>query len=378
MEERRGSTFSPDRCMAAADSITSKVLHVLILTNQEIEQVLKMDECMSILEEMYRDFAQGKALFMPRVDNILPCNHEGAYYGLKHMGGGWPLHKIMAMRVNSDIITHPSVRDQLRRVKVPATQDRWVGLVFLFSTETGELLAIFPDGVAQRMRVGATSGLGVKYLAREDSRRAGIIGSGWQAGAQILALLVARQIEEIKVFSLRKESRETFAREMSQRTGVKIDPVDSAEECVRKADIVLAATSSLVPVIRAEWLNKGMHVSCITSYEIDKPVLERCQRIVVHTKYQEKPVNNVLSGTEHVPAQYFETGIAPVNSPDLADLIVGREPARTDASEVTCFLNRMGLGLQFAALGTLILEKAKQFGLGKELPPEWFSEDVHP
>jgi ornithine cyclodeaminase/alanine dehydrogenase-like protein (mu-crystallin family) len=190
--------------------------------------------------------------------------------------------------------------------------------------------------------------------------------------------LVARQIEEIKVFSLRKESREAFAREMSQRTGVKIYPVDSAEECFREVDIVLAATSSLVPVIRAEWLNEGVHIGCITSYEIDRAVLDRCHRIVVHTKYQEKPIKNVLSGTEHIPAQYFERGVAPENSPDLADLVVGREPGRTVDTEITCFLNRMGLGLQFAALGALILKKARHFGLGNELPSEWFSEDVHP
>ncbi len=351
---------------------------MLILTNQEIEQVLKMDECMSILEQMYRDVGQGKTLFMPRADNILPCNQEGAYYGFKHMGGGWPRHKIMAIRVNSDIITHPSLRGQLRRVKIPAAQDRWVGLIFLFSTETGELLAIFPDGVAQRMRVGATSGLGVKYLAREDSRCAGIIGSGWQAGAQILALLAVRPVEEIKVFSLRQESREAFAGEMSQRTGVKIYPVDSGEECARGADIVLAATSSLVPVIQAEWLSQGMHIGCITSYEINRAVLDRCDRVVVHSKFQDKPIKNVLSGTEHVPAQYFEKGVGREDSPDLADLVVGREPGRTGADQITCFLNRMGLGLQFAAVGALILEKARQNGLGKELPPEWFSEDVHP
>jgi alanine dehydrogenase len=70
--------------------------------------------------------------------------------------------------------------------------------------------------------------------------------------------------------------------------------------------------------------------------------------------------------------------MGPQDSPDLADLVAGREPGRTDPKEITSFMNRRGLGLQFAALGALILEKARHFSLGNDLPSGWFSEDVHP
>ena len=116
------------------------------------------------------------------------------------MGGPWPRRKIVGLRINSDIITHPVIGGRIRREKIPLAQGcRWVGLVELFSTETGELLALFPDGVAQRMRVGATNGLGIKYLARENACRLGLIGSGWQAGGQLMGALAARSIEEVKV-----------------------------------------------------------------------------------------------------------------------------------------------------------------------------------
>ena len=75
------------------------------------------------------------------------------------------------------------------------------GLVLLFSTENGEPLAIMPDGVMQRMRVGAANGLGVKYLARKDASTVGILGSGWQAGAQLMAACAVRKIETIRCFS---------------------------------------------------------------------------------------------------------------------------------------------------------------------------------
>ncbi len=189
-----------------------------IFSNEDVAKMITIRECMAVLEDLYRDMGRGQALFMPRVDNIMPCGHDNAYYAFKHMGGGWPRRKIMALRINSDVITHPTVEGALRRVKVPKAGGRWVGLVQLYSSETGELLALFPDGVLQRMRVGATNGLGVKYLARKDARRAAIIGSGWQAGAQIMALLEAAPIEEIRVFSPQKEHRDAFAAEMSETT----------------------------------------------------------------------------------------------------------------------------------------------------------------
>ena len=145
---------------------------MLLLSNDEIERLLSIEECMAALEPMYRDVAEECVLFSPRVDNIAPNSHAEGYYAFKHMGGTWPREKIQALRFNSDVVTHPLVAGKPRRVKQPlAPGGRWVGLVLLFSTETGALLAMFPDGVMQRLRVGATSGLGLRHLARPDAER---------------------------------------------------------------------------------------------------------------------------------------------------------------------------------------------------------------
>lgn len=356
---------------------------MLVLSNEEIEHLVTMEECIAILEEAYRDLAEGKALNSPRVDNLAPCNYEGAYYGFKHMGGTWPRRGIQALRINSDIITHP-VRDGVpQRVKVPLAGGRWVGLVELFSTETGELLAIFPDGVAQRLRVGATNGLSIKYMARPEAARVGLIGSGWQAGAQLMAVLAVRPVAEIKVFSLRKESRDVFAREAAEKYGITVQAVDTLEECVRDVDIILAATSSMFPVVRPEWLTEGMHVSCIKTQEVDAAVLARCDRVVVHTKHQAKQMDNIMPGTPHVVKEHLQgwwnrPGICWEGLCDLPDLVVQKVPGRCSSREITCFVNNVGLGLQFAAVGALILEKARKLGIGRDLPGEWFTESVHP
>jgi ornithine cyclodeaminase/alanine dehydrogenase-like protein (mu-crystallin family) len=355
---------------------------MLILSNEEIDQLLTMPACIAQLEKMYCDDAQGKTLVMPRVDNLVPSSHEGAYYAFKHMGGAWVSHKIMALRLNSDIITHPRVGNSARRVKVPAANGRWVGLVQLFSIETGELLAMFPDGVMQRMRVGAASGLALNFLARRNARRVGLLGSGWQAGAQLLAALATRPIEEIKVFSLRATSRETFAQEMRDRTKANIRAVESAEECVRDVDIILAATSSMSPVIRPEWLHPGMHASCIKLQEVDQSVLDKCDYVAVHNNRQASQIDNIFPGTPNVEAEsqrgWWNQSNRIKELPSLSDLIAGAKPGRTDDQQITLFVNNTGLGLQFAALGEMVVQQARARKLGKEMPGEWFTQDVHP
>ena len=335
---------------------------------------------MAALEPMYRDYANGQALLSPRVDNIAPATHPGGYYGFKHMGGTWPARSIQALRINSDVVTHPLVAGKPRRVKQPLApgrdgKGRWVGLVLLFSTETGALLAMFPDGVMQRLRVGAASGLALKHLARENVSTLALIGTGWQAGAQLMAARAVRRFKEVRVFSPRAESRTAFA---SEHENVKT--VDTIEACVEGADVILAATSSMVRVIEPKWLRPGMHVGCIKTQEIDAEVLGRCDRVFVHTRQQAKQISNVMPGTPNARKE-SDTGWwkdPALSYPDLGDLLAGKAPGRREASEITCFANNVGTGLQFAAAGAAVLARAREMKIGTELPDHWFSEDVHP
>jgi alanine dehydrogenase len=230
---------------------------MLVLSNDDVARLLSIEDCMAALEPMYRDYAAERALLSPRVDNIAPTRLAGGYYAFKHMGGTWPAQAVQALRINSDVITHPLVDGKPRRVKKPMAGGRWVGLVLLFSTDTGALLAMFPDGVMQRLRVGAASGLALKHLAREDASTLALIGSGWQAGAQLMAARAVRKFRSVRVYSPRRESREQFA---SQND---VTSVDSIEKCVEGADVILASTSSLVRVIEPHWLKPGVHVGCI-------------------------------------------------------------------------------------------------------------------
>ena len=146
----------------------------LILSNDDVEKLLTMPECIDVMEEAYIELAEGRGISRTRSDCFAPTTRPDALYSLKSMDGVVPKLGVGAVRINSDIITWPKRGNNMRREKVPAApNNRYVGLVLLFSVETGEPLAILPDGVMQRIRVGAANGLGIRYLARKNARSVG-------------------------------------------------------------------------------------------------------------------------------------------------------------------------------------------------------------
>jgi alanine dehydrogenase len=355
----------------------------LVLSNADVETLLTMRECIDVLERTYVELSQGHAVNRVRSDSLVPARRKNAIYSLKSMDAVVPGSGVAAIRINSDIVTWPEEGGTIRRVKVPAAEGtRYVGLILLFSCESGEPLAIMPDGVLQRFRVGAANGLAIKYLARRDARVLGILGSGWQAGAQLMAACTVRDIAAIRCFSPNGEHCAAFAREMSARLGTAVDAVGCPEDAVAAADIVLCATSAIDAVFFARWVRPGLHLSAIKVPEIEVAAIRRADRLVIHT-HDAKPLHVTakdLATPEIAPGRGWRAGdgIDFASTPTLADVIAGAASGRGANDEVTCFINNLGLGVQFAAAGAVVYRKAKAMGLGRELPTEWFTQDVHP
>ncbi|MDX1484269.1 MAG: ornithine cyclodeaminase family protein [Alphaproteobacteria bacterium] len=356
----------------------------LILSNDDVERLLSMPDCIAALEDAYVELAARRGVSRTRSDCIAPTSYsDEAVYGLKSMDGVLPKQGISAIRINSDIVTNPIIGNTQRRVKVPAApNDRYVGLVLLFSTDNGEPLAIFPDGVLQHIRVGATNGLGVKYMARENAETIGLLGSGWQAETQLSAACSVRAIKDIKCFSPNKDNRESFSQRMSEVLEVPVHPVDHPEEAVRGVDIAMCGSNSIDPIFFADWVEEGMHLSSIKKPEIEPAAIKAADRVAVHT-HDTEPILVVAEGA---PFQEESKGKAwnaarelDFNAfPTLPELIAGTVTGREGDEEVTCFLNNLGLGYQFAAAGAVIYRRAKEEGAGNELPTDWFTETVHP
>lgn len=356
---------------------------MLLLSNEDVDALLSMPECIAALEDAYRELANGRGVNRRRSDCLVPTKRPDALYGLKTMDGIVPKLGVSAVRINSDILIWPERNGNARREKVPAAPNgRWVGLVLLFSTETGEPLAILPDGYLQRLRVGATNGLGAKYLARTDAHVVGLLGSGWQASGQAMALAAVRPIDCIRCYSPNAERRAAFTRAMTEKLGIEVIAVDSAEQAVSGADIVACATNTIDNVFFARWLKPGMHLTSIKRPEVEPAAIRRADRVAIHT-HDTSPMHFTPPGL-NVPEKAQGKGWQLLDEidfdalPDLQDLIVGKVPGRSSPDEMTCFLNNIGMGYQFAAAGAAVYRKARQQGRGRELPLEWFTQDVHP
>lgn len=363
----------------------------LILNNQQIAEIVSIEDCINVLEDAFLELAEGRGAFRRRSDIVTPSTHpSGGLYALKSMDGVVPKLGVGAIRLNSDILTFPSINDVKRRVKVPAApNERYTGLVLLFSTATGEPLAIFPDGMIQPMRVAATSALGAKSLAREDSHIVTILGSGWQARSQVRAIMAVRDVKEVRVYSTRKQMREEFAKEMSPIIGRDIKVYDDAAKAVAGADIVLAATNAIVPVIKPEWIEKGMHISTIKPGELSAAVvakadvaatlMEDCDPVFITTDKVSVPEAPGEGALQNLAEEVGWKSL--VTLPELLlDAKLGRNETRgrTSRSQVTCFLNPLGMGYQFAAVGSIIYKRAVEQGIGHDLPTDWFTEKEIP
>ena len=361
----------------------------LFLNNDDVEKVITMKDTMEALEILYREMGEGTAITAPRSDVHSPTaaaqSAEGpmAHY-LKSMSGASPHFGTGALRFSSDIVAWRDTGGGMRREKLPMLPgNRWMGIVMLFSSANGELLAIMNDGVLQRFRVGGANGVSTKYLARQNAAIVGLIGSGWQAGTLVTAVCEARHIKKIKVFSPNKANRENFARETGEQAKIDITPVDSYEEAVRDVDIIITSTNSRTPFLGKWALREGIHISAMQRDEFDDEALLACRPLVLHTHTTE---NNVTSSAlAHFEREDFklrdhptDRGIDWKSLPTLPDLLCGRIKGRENDSQITGFVNNIGMGAQFAAVGKKVYDAAKAQGLGREIPLDWFTQDVHP
>lgn len=349
----------------------------LLLSNEEIEELMTVESLMPVLEDAYGELGQGRGASRNSTEMTAPTTHKDSIYILKTMDGVIPKLEVSATRLCSDIMSWPRDEHGIRNVKAPtAPGGRFTGLVLLFSTSTGEPLAIMPDGVMQQMRVGAANGLGIKYMAREDARLLGMIGTGQQAAAQLRAACAVRKIERIRCWSPKAESRARFSREMTAALGIPVEAAETGEAAVKDADIALCATSARNAVFFAPWVQPGMHMSSIKVEEIEGEAVVKADRVVVHNQGSSTAFESAGAHKPKMPKAEGGPKIDYKAMPTLPELIAGKVKGRSKASDVTCFVNNSGIGFQFAVAGWLAYTQAKQRGLGRDLPTEWFTESV--
>ena len=363
---------------------------MLFLHNDDVKQVLDMRTCIDTLEEAYRELAAGTAGHRPRIDFYVPG--EPHYYRWGTMEGVSRKLGIFAIRMKSDMLVWNRTGEFQTEDKYCIQPGTYCGLIFLLSVRNGEPLALINDGYLQHMRVGACAGLGAKYLARPNSQVLGMLGAGGMARSYATAIREVRPIRRIQVFSPTQANRESYADEMKEQLGVEVEPVDSPEKAVRGADIVALATDSLVPVVKAAWLEPGMHVTNVRPNETGPDVPARADviaRLGSATLRMDNPPPGTIGGSDGMFAYFVGTPeekqrlpyspsaeLADPKAGTLPDIIAARQAGRTSDQQITFFSNIGTQGLQFAAAGAKVYELAKAKGLGHVLPTEWFVQNI--
>ncbi len=361
----------------------------LVLSNEDAEKVLTMGGALEALEQLYRDLGQGSAVNRGRTDLFTPTVAKtGAdvpsAHQFKTLDGAIPRLQVASIRVTSDVVAFPVVNGTRRRIKIPAASgNRYVGLVFLFSTSTGELIAIVQDGLLQRFTVGAINAIGAKYLAREDAAIVGLIGAGGQAGPQLAALKEVRPIRQVRVYSPTGGEAAAFAKLTGAALGLEISAVSSAEAAVDGVDIAVTATNSRTPFFPAKWLGAGMHLSCMQRDEAKDDCFAAADIVVFHTRLKEHEYASTDFAAMEAKHNFVIRDHPPRalnwdDFPDLGELVAGKVAGRARPDQRTFFLNSTGIGAQFTVLAYLIYSKSRDLGLGNEVPGDWLVESIQP
>lgn len=347
---------------------------VLLLRNADMVELISTEDAIEAMEAAYLEMGGGQAQELPRRriyhPRDAPPDH---YYWFNEMAGVLPGAGSMGLRINSATVSVTRKRGNAR-LGFPGA---FSALVFVFDTETTELLAILQDFYLNPIRVAATSAIVTRRLARDDARVMGLFGSGTQALLQAECTAAVTDIDEIRVYSTRAERRERVAQQIRDHLNLKAVAVDHPREAVEGCDIVTTATSSNEPVFDGDWLEPGTHVntmigsdSFLARRETDDRTVLRSDVIVVNSR---KSIE-LDKQPELYPLLQRGT-LAWGDIHEIGELLTKRNlHGRSARDQITYHNNNVGMGIQFAALGRLIHDRARARGIGTEVPSDFFMQ----
>jgi len=238
-------------------------------------------------------------------------------------------------------------------------------LIVLHDVEVGLPLVVMDGTLISAMRTGAVSGVGAKYLAREDVTTVGLIGAGVQSRTQLMALRVTRpSIQQATVFDIRRDRSEAFVAEMSERLGLDIHVAASAEEVARGAEILVTATTNIAePIVRHGWLAPGSFYAHVSGYECEYDVIRHANKVLV-------------DDWDLVKARMYSTVAYMWRDGEFADddlyaefgeVVGGQKPGRENDQEVIIF-SPIGLALHDVAVASRIYQTAVAKEMGQKVP----------
>jgi len=311
----------------------------------EIRNSISLKEAIPAVEESLAAYSSGRAI-LPGVINLDLPEFEGEVHVKAAYLQGQDFYVIK--------IASGFYKNSLQGL--PAGD----GLMLVYKARTGELAAIlFDRGYLTDLRTAAAGAVAAKYLARTDLRRVAVIGSGVQARLQLLALAEVRSFSEVAVWSRQPENVGSYIKDMAAVfKEVKFYARPAAEEAVKEADLVITATPSRQPIIKAGWLKPGVQLTAMGSDGPDKQelypeVLARADFIFCDSVEQGRRLGEVHHALE--AGMISEEKI----SGEIGELVLGRQTGRRSSEDITV-ADLTGLGVEDAAIADLFLRLAEK------------------
>jgi ornithine cyclodeaminase/alanine dehydrogenase len=318
-----------------------KLAELLVLSENDLEKVLKMKDVISAVEEAFRGFALGEAS-MPGIVPMEVPKHNG-FWAIKS-----------ALVNNQDIIglkLSCGYFDNPKKYGLPSI----MGVVIIADSRNGVPLAVLDGFQITAFRTGAIAGVAAKYLARKDSRVAAIFGAGTQGRTQLIALNEVLKLDEVHVYDILPALSRKYAQEMSGMLNLRVIAAESVQGALKGADVVSTATPSREPYIKYEWIERGTHITTVGSDEGSKQELE--SNIYDRSKVVVDKRDEALKKKYLRPQQIYA---------ELGEIIVGKKVGRQSPEELT-IMDSTGLGIQDLAAGYAAYKLAKEKNVGTRI-----------
>jgi ornithine cyclodeaminase len=325
-------------------------MQITILTESELRTCVPLDHtAIEAVEVGFTAIAEGRAT-IPPIMRVDVHEHKGEV----------DIKSAYIQGLDSFAIKIASGYYENHKLGLPSGS----GMMVLIEASTGRPQAMLLDnGYLTDVRTGAAGAIAAKYLAPNAIEVAGVIGSGMQARFQIRALKLVRDFSRLLVYGLSEPEVDQYVTEMQQELGVTVKRAESAEAVVRGCDALVTTTPSKTPVVMAEWVHPGMHITAMGSdsevkQELESEILKRADKLVCDLKSQCFRLGELHHALEGGLISEDDEII------ELGDLTSGRIRGRSEPDDITvCDLT--GVGIQDTAIARLAFEKGIEAGLGR-------------
>jgi ornithine cyclodeaminase len=325
-------------------------METTIISQKEVLTLLPMTECIEVMAAALVALAEGKVILPLRPVLWLP-ERVGALAMMPAYDGAAPA---MGVKV---ISVFPGNRG--------TAFDSHQGVVLLFDSEHGRLLAIIDATAVTEIRTAAVSAVATRVLSRPDAGDLAILGSGTQARAHLEAMLAVRAIRRVRVWSRTPENAHRFAQAAAHSFAGPVEVMTTVEAAVDGADLICTTTSAQTPILQGDWISPGVHINAVGSSvpfarELDATAVARSRLFVDR---RESALNE--SGDFLFAKQEGAIGDDHIRG-ELGELLLGRVVGRTAANEITLFKS-LGLAIEDIAAAQYIYRQAQAQQVGTSL-----------